>query len=232
MSAHTEEDRGTPEAADNEDLYPEAQHSFSPDEAPSGEGEREDLAEPAADGENDLLCEAPHPHTPENMTSNAEPVAQPNTHKVGENAASPMDVAEVDPVSETHQYALDHKLNELFTHLIQLLIYYQPEDPRAFLADEVKKIREEKISSSLFTERDLETMFELIDVTKQKWITVQQLRNTCRNIATSTGDQGGSLLDDQEALISGAADESGHVSLEGFKEALSAQLLTKNMWSQ
>ncbi|KAG5489288.1 hypothetical protein GH5_00153 [Leishmania sp. Ghana 2012 LV757] len=142
----------------------------------------------------------------------------------------------VDPVNLTHRYIQDHKLNELFGHLLQLVLYHRPDDPRAFLAEEVRKIREEKVSSSLFTERDLETMFEMIDVTAQRWITVAQLRNTCRNLATASsvcnGSTGGSgLTAEQEAVIASAGDAAGHVTMDNFKEVLSSHLFTRNMWS-
>lgn len=148
------------------------------------------------------------------------------------------DAAAIDPVKQTHQYIQNHKLNELFAHLLQLVLYCKPENPRAFLADEVHRIRSEKVSSSLFTEKDLETMFEMIDVTSQKWITVQQLRNTCRNLSTGScgADQGGanaanSLTEQQEAAVTSAGDAAGHVSLAKFKEVLASLLLTRNLWS-
>ncbi|TPP42293.1 hypothetical protein CGC20_29175 [Leishmania donovani] len=123
----------------------------------------------------------------------------------------------VDPVQHTHRYIQEHKLNELFGICCNL-------------------IREEKVSSSLFTERDLETMFEMIDVTAQRWITVAQLRNTCRNLATAssagTGSTGGGgLTAEQEAAIAGAGDAAGRVTMENFKGVLSSLLLTKNKWS-
>ncbi|KPA80055.1 hypothetical protein ABB37_05070 [Leptomonas pyrrhocoris] len=153
-------------------------------------------------------------------------------------ASPPADAATVDSPQRTRQYIHDHKLNELFAHLLQLVLYHKPENPRVFLADEVHRIRSEKVSSSLFTEKDLETMFEMIDVTSQKWITVQQLRNTCRNLSTGSSgtERGGNgavntLSEEQEAAITRAGDAAGHVSLEKFKEVLASLLLTRNMWS-
>ncbi|KAG5490016.1 hypothetical protein JKF63_00135 [Porcisia hertigi] len=142
----------------------------------------------------------------------------------------------LEPVQKTHHYIEKHKLNELFGHLLQLVLYYRPDDPRAFLAEEVRKIRQEKVSSSLFSERDLETMFEMIDVTSQRWITVAQLRNTCRNLATASSANsvttGGSELTlEQETSIAAAGDAAGRVTMEKFKEIISALLFTKNMWS-
>lgn len=136
---------------------------------------------------------------------------------------------ESDQRAGTHEYVQKHKLNELFAHFLQLLLYHRPDSPRAFLCEEIKRIREEKVSSSLFTEKDLETMFDLIDVTKQRWITLQQLRNTYRNLATAVGENEES--ETVEELTSSAADSNGHVTLESFKKVLSTQLLTHNVWS-
>lgn len=143
-----------------------------------------------------------------------------------------------DSVQTTHQYLQDYKLNELFAHLLQLVLYHKPDDPRTFLADEVHKIRSERVSSSLFTDKDLATMFEMIDVTSQKWITVPQLRNTCRNLSTGSSGAGRSatsgaetLTEEQEAAINAAGDAAGHVTVEKFKEVLASLLLTRNMWS-
>lgn len=133
-------------------------------------------------------------------------------------------------LSKTTEYAKKHHVSELFSHFLQLLMYHQPEDPRAFLVQEIQKMRDNSSSTSLFTEKDLETMFHLIDLTKEKRITLQQLRSTCVNLASSSGT--GTLSEEQEAMITSAADEQGFVTWEKFKEVLSQELLTKNLWTQ
>lgn len=133
-------------------------------------------------------------------------------------------------LSITSEYAKKHNVNALFSHFLQLLMYHRPENPRAFLVSEIEKMRDNSTSTSLFTEKDLETMFELIDLTKQRWISVQQLRNTCCNLASSSGC--GRLSEEQEAMIAAAGDEEGRVTWEKFKEVLSQELLTKNLWAQ
>ena len=35
-----------------------------------------------------------------------------------------------DQIKSTHEYVQRHHLNELFAHLMQLVLYYQPENPR------------------------------------------------------------------------------------------------------
>eukprot|EP00796_Vickermania_ingenoplastis_P005051 gene5051-3638_t len=120
--------------------------------------------------------------------------------------------------SITSEYAKKHHVNELFSHFLQLLMYHRPDDPRSFLVNEIQKMRDNSSSTSLFTEKDLETMFQLIDLTKQKWISVQQLRNTCCNLASSAGS--GTLSEAQEAMVAAAGDAEGHVTWEKFKEML------------
>ncbi|CAD2214243.1 hypothetical protein AGDE_02432 [Angomonas deanei] len=139
-----------------------------------------------------------------------------------------------DQVDDTKDYIKKHKLNELFAHFLQLLLYNQPSDPRAFLCNEIRSIRDKKESTSLFNEQDLETMFDLIDVTKQRWVTVAQLRNTCRNLSASVSGEAEDTASNQvlQEAINAAGDEQGHVSLENFKEVLAMMLLTKNMWSE
>ncbi|CCW67011.1 unnamed protein product [Phytomonas sp. Hart1] len=140
----------------------------------------------------------------------------------------------LEQVTLTKEYIKKHRLNELFAHFLKLLLYHIPEDPRGFLSKEIKKISEEKTRSSFFNEKDLETMFELIDVTRQKYITEQQLWNTCRNLSmndnTDTDDeQSSSAQQSLEQAIANAVDENGHVTLEKFKEVVSSLLLVTNM---
>ena len=130
----------------------------------------------------------------------------------------------------TQEYISKHQISELFAHLMQLVVYNKPENPREFLRAEVRKMRDQKQSTSLFTEDDFGTMFDLIDVTKQKTISVEQLRNACKNLAAAAGQDGG-ISDAQEQAIRKAADPSGRVAAEQFKSVLALQLSTKNHWN-
>lgn len=148
-------------------------------------------------------------------------------------------VEEEDQVALTRAYAKDHHLNELFVHFLQLLLYYRPNNPRTFLVQEIRKIRQQKESSSLFTETDLETMFDLIDVARRRTISLSQLKNACRNLSTtqSSSPTSSSAGGDEEdaalnAAIAEAADENGLVTLLNFKKVVSMLLVTKNVWSQ
>ncbi|CCW60015.1 unnamed protein product [Phytomonas sp. EM1] len=140
----------------------------------------------------------------------------------------------LEQVTLTREYIKKHRLNELFAHFLKLLLYHLPEDPRGFLCKEITKIRDEKTRSSFFNEKDLETMFELIDVTRQKFITEQQLWNTCRNLSMNENEdadseQSSSTQQTLEQAIANAVDENGHVTLEKFKEVVSMSLLVTNV---
>lgn len=141
------------------------------------------------------------------------------------NAAAEYDVQR----RQTAEYVQHHHISELFAHLMQLVVYNRPENPRAFLEAEVRKMRDQKSSTNLFTEDDFGTMFDLIDVTKQKTISVAQLRNACKNLAAAAGQDGG-VSAEQEKAVQDAADENGRVGAEQFKKVLSMMLSTQNHW--
>ena len=147
------------------------------------------------------------------------------------NGYKPIDMAEYDIQRKlTTEYVAKHHISELFNHLMQLVVYNRPENPREFLREEVRKMRELKQSTSLFTEDDFGTMFDLIDVTKQKTISVAQLRNACKNLAAAAGQDGG-ISEDQELAIQAAADRNGRVSADQFKQVLAMQLQTQHHWN-
>ena len=79
---------------------------------------------------------------------------------------------------------------------------------------------------SLFTESDISTMFEMIDVTKQGTISLEQLQNTCKNLAAD----GASFSEIDTDAIKRAADDRGRVNIDGFRSVVSAQLATKANW--
>lgn len=130
---------------------------------------------------------------------------------------------------QTAEYMKKHQVSELFAHLMQLVVYNKPTNVRSFLRAEVLRMRDEKQSTSLFTEDDFGTMFDLIDVTKQKTISVEQLRNACKNLAAAAGQDGG-LSEAQDQAIRKAADANGRVGADNFKQVLSMMLSTQNHW--
>ena len=122
------------------------------------------------------------------------------------------------------EYLTKFHIVELLDHLTQLVAYHRPDNLRQFLRTEIATLQSNKgKSSSLFTDDDVATMFEMIDVAKQQTISVEQLKNTCNNLSS-----GGAT--ENEALIQGCAGQNGRVGVDGFKQVVSQQLATKNYW--
>ena len=76
---------------------------------------------------------------------------------------------------KTTQFASKNKIRELLSHLLSLALYYQPDDLRGFLAEELTRIASQR-QTSLFDDDDLDTMFDMIDITRRKTITGEQLQ--------------------------------------------------------
>lgn len=129
-------------------------------------------------------------------------------------------------------YIEKHRIQELFAHLLQLVAYHKPENPRAFLSAEVKKMQGASAQpTDLFTPEDLSTMFDMIDVTRQKKISRQQLINACRNVAGSHGSD--TLTDEAIGKLLEKAKvpaDSPWVGPEAFQSVIGAQLRTPSHW--
>jgi hypothetical protein len=125
------------------------------------------------------------------------------------------------------KYTKDHHIQELLAHLLQLVIFHRPEDPRKFMRDELEKIKKNQgTPSDLFTSEDLQTMFEMIDVTRQRHISKQQLRNACKNVSAGGGNDEAGI----DAAITSIPSEN--VGPTEFATVLGAQLQTKNHWKK
>ena len=81
-------------------------------------------------------------------------------------------------------YLHKKQIPQLMQHVLSLLTYHQPEDPRSFLIEELTKTKE-KAYTDLLQEPDLETMFEMVDINKTEFVTCRQLKNTMKNLGLS-----------------------------------------------
>ena len=117
-------------------------------------------------------------------------------------------------------YLKSKQIPELLSHLLELVAYAQPDDPRAFILGAIKKLQDRQ-PDCLFADDELTTMYDMIDVTKQKHITVTQLRNAYANLG------GGELKD---SMLPEPARTSGKVDVECFKAVIGERLRTKNVW--
>lgn len=141
--------------------------------------------------------------------------------------AAAVDVAYDKQRTSTTAYVRKEKLQELLAHLLQHVVYRMPDDPRAFMIEELEKIQLKKPPTPLFTEEELDTMFALIDVTNQKHISVAQTLNACRNL--SQDELGGKQV--TEADLPAEVVASGRVPREVFKAIVGKQLTTQNSWA-
>jgi hypothetical protein len=123
--------------------------------------------------------------------------------------------------AKAEAYLKERQIPELLAHLLELVAYAQPADPRQYMLDAVKKLQAKK-PECLFGDDELTTMFEMIDVTKQKSITVQQLKNACANL------NAGAPLD--EKTLPAEVRASGKVDVDLFKQLIGERLRTKNVW--
>ena len=71
-----------------------------------------------------------------------------------------------DPQYQAEKYMEQHKLLELFDLLGQQLVQHKPDNPRAFLIDELEKLQKKKEPHSplhFFTNEDVETLYSMYD---------------------------------------------------------------------
>eukprot|EP00756_Hemistasia_phaeocysticola_P011318 Hpha_TRINITY_DN15109_c0_g3::TRINITY_DN15109_c0_g3_i2::g.130196::m.130196 len=78
-------------------------------------------------------------------------------------------------------YLRKHKVQELFQHLVSLLVYIRPDDPRTFLAEEFRKFARKELTD-LVVDSDLDTMFDMVDITRQGFVTGVQLKHCGTNL--------------------------------------------------
>ena len=85
-----------------------------------------------------------------------------------------------DPRVDAKAYLESKGVLRLFQELGTALIYNKPEDPRAFIIEELKRLKEkekvQQLGSSIFTETDVETMFGMFDPTGTGFITKDQCK--------------------------------------------------------
>lgn len=89
-----------------------------------------------------------------------------------------------DPQMQASAYLKEHKIMELFEMLGQLLVSEKPDDPSAFLVEQLERINAVADRTSplnFFSSDDIETLFNMYDVSK-KGITVAQCREALDSI--------------------------------------------------
>ena len=125
----------------------------------------------------------------------------------------------------TTGYVEKHKVQELFAHLLQLVVHARPENPRAFMAEEVAKLQRGQEPTRLLTDDELSMMFELIDVTKQRSISLSQFRNAYHNLVLD-----GTKLEDSQ--LPERVLQTQRVTQEEFSAIVGDRLRTQNHWAK
>mmetsp|Transcript_43981 Transcript_43981/g.103599 ORF Transcript_43981/g.103599 Transcript_43981/m.103599 type:complete len:132 (+) Transcript_43981:147-542(+) len=91
-----------------------------------------------------------------------------------------------DPRSDAEQYLEKHNIRGLFKHLSTKLLFAKPEDPKAFLVEELKKVYEcqqgQTPVPSMFEEKDLIAMFGMFDITGCGKISHTQVEKAMQNL--------------------------------------------------
>eukprot|EP00906_Rhabdomonas_costata_P015710 RCo022553 len=100
-------------------------------------------------------------------------------------ATTSAEVTEKYPYDEqrqrTVQYIERKQIRELMQHLMELLVYNQPENPRQFLLEELTKMKERSYSD-LIQQPDLSTIFEMIDINHTGLISGAQMKAALKNL--------------------------------------------------
>jgi len=94
-----------------------------------------------------------------------------------------------DPRKEALGYLEQHKLLRLFDVLGAKLAVAKPENPNAFLLTELNKIsalvaRDQPVT--IFSEQDLEIMFQVYDITKRGYVTQAQYTTALAAVGVET----------------------------------------------
>lgn len=89
-----------------------------------------------------------------------------------------------DPQVQSAQYLEQHKLLPLFEMMGQMLVSEMPDDPRAFLVEQLEKLQSSADKTSpmnVFSEEEIDTLFAMFDLSKQG-ITRAQCRAALNSI--------------------------------------------------
>ncbi|XP_041072028.1 EF-hand calcium-binding domain-containing protein 10 [Carcharodon carcharias] len=87
---------------------------------------------------------------------------------------------------EAAEYLAEHQILELLDNLTSLLLYQRPAKPLEFLIGQLEKLnvarQTEKDYPCLFDESNLDTVFGILDTTRQGHITLRQYREALKTM--------------------------------------------------
>ncbi len=85
-----------------------------------------------------------------------------------------------DPKRDADEYIEKHNLMKLFQELGTLLVYHRPEDPRAFLLQQLQTFQSNRGVLPFFTETDVRAMFGMFDRSGSGSITRDQYQQALK----------------------------------------------------
>ena len=84
------------------------------------------------------------------------------------------------------EYMKHHRIPELFENILAQLVYYAPEHPKEFIKEylvELKKARDESTDPpSLLNEKNIVSLFGMMDLTKKGYINMDQYHSAMANL--------------------------------------------------
>ncbi|XP_069759447.1 EF-hand calcium-binding domain-containing protein 10 isoform X2 [Narcine bancroftii] len=87
---------------------------------------------------------------------------------------------------EAVEYLAEHQILELINSLTSMLLYYRPAKPLDFLIEELEQLKIAKTTQKnypcLFDESNLDTVFGILDTTKQGYISLNQYTEALKTL--------------------------------------------------
>lgn len=89
------------------------------------------------------------------------------------------------------KYFEEHKIHQLFELLCTQLVYNKPADPKAFLIQQLQKLKQDPniFKLSLYTEEDIDTIFNLMDPVGRGYLTHDQVIKALTDMAIISSPQ-------------------------------------------
>ncbi|EKX54455.1 hypothetical protein GUITHDRAFT_150015 [Guillardia theta CCMP2712] len=122
-----------------------------------------------------------------------------------------------DPRKSAEKYLEEKNIRSLIRHLSTKILFVKPEDPRAFLVEELKRIHECQQQQvpvpSFFEEKDLIAMFGMFDLTGSGKITHVQLEKAMQNLGIKDFTSTSTEKVDLQMFVAIAKEELDKVAL-------------------
>ncbi|KAJ4462739.1 putative Protein TSSC1 [Paratrimastix pyriformis] len=80
------------------------------------------------------------------------------------------------------QYMKDKKITQILEIITAPLLFHRPEDPNAFLVDQLRSLHDSRAEHPLFSTEDLDCIFSMYDVLQQGTITRSQLEGALQTL--------------------------------------------------